>query len=451
MMPDIKEAVANYKNLVGEVPVAKTADAESKVLKTLLARDRVARELAGYYPPTPEVLSEIAGADHLLKEKAEKINKVVGSSKLVEWREARRQPATLGPGQPQGDEWWWSLDTHAAEGLPLRVLSYILWGVIVVSLSFAIEGLRRFLSGEVGVLGTVLQGLVTLLVGSTLIEFGRQVAAVQAGRKEEKKKALPLRRRLIFTSVVLCAAFVIWFLLPRAVKYYSNLGVGERQEGQLTKPVSLYQRTISLSPSDAIAHYNLARAYEAMADYDKAEDEYKSAIRWGDDQAVFYDGLAHLTLFRKKEPAIALKLLNKGIEELEAQKKAGEFRDEEGGKRIEVSLLRNRAWAYLRLEYLTLAEDDLRAAMELAPDAAAPRCLLGQVLEGEQKSEKKLSKPDDGEVQKVYRDCIALSQGQADKIEPEWLSQAQERLNEADEKESSGAGKSRTQVKGKKQ
>jgi tetratricopeptide (TPR) repeat protein len=318
-------------------------------------------------------------------------------------------------------------------------------------LSFIIEGLRRFLSGEVGVLGTVLQGLVTLLVGSTLIEFGRQVAAIQAGRKDERKKALPLKRRLTFSGVVMCAAFVIWFLLPWAVKYYSNLGVGERQEGQLTKPISRYQRTISLDPSDAVAHYNLARAYEAIAEYDKAEDEYKSAIRWGDDQAAFYDGLAHLILFRKEEPAVALKLLNKGLEKFEAQKAAGEFKNEADGKRIAVSLLRNRAWAYLTLGYLTQAKDDLQTAMELVPDAAAPRCLLGQVLDGEQKSENKLSKPSDGEVQKAYRECIALSQGQTDKIEPQWLSQAQERLNEADEKESASPTKVSKQVKGKKQ
>jgi tetratricopeptide (TPR) repeat protein len=442
-MSDIGDAIAAYKQAVEDVPRVKADDASLKVLNVLLARDRVAHELGLTQTPTPDVLVSIAEVDRDLKAKAEKINEVVGPATLADWREAK-QHASATSGQPQSGEWWWSLDSRAAgEGWRARALNYIFWGCIVISLSFIVESLRRFLSGEVGVLGTVLQGLVTLLVGSTLVELAKQVAAVRAGGAESRK-SLPLKRRLVFTVSFMGIAFIMWFLLPQVVKYYSNRGVSERHEGQLSNPISHYQLTISLDPADAIAHYNLARAYEAVAEYEKAEAEYKAAIRWGDDQAVTYNGLAHLMIAQKRDYAGSLRLLDTGLDKLEAQKTAGEFVKEDDYRRIKVSLLRNRAWAYFGLKYFIQAEDDLRTAAELRPEAAT-YCLLGQVLEESQKSGIKAASPEIAqEVQEAYRNCIALSHEQRDKIEPDWLAHAQERLSREDEKESVGTVKDKS-------
>lgn len=438
-MSDNDDAIEAYREAVENLPQEKKAeDACLKVLEALLARDRVARELA--QAPTPGALASVAEIDRALKAKAEKINEIVGPAKLADWREARQQPAASSAGQVE--VWWWSLDSRAAgEGLHLRALNYLLWGCIVVSLSFVVEGLRRFLSGEVGVFGTVLQGLVTLLVGSTLIELAKQVAAIRSGQSEGKKFP-PLKGRLIFTSAFMFIAFVMWFLLPQVVKYYSNRGVSERYEGQLSKPISHYQRTVSLDPSDAISHYNLARAYEVIAEYDKAESEYKSAIRWDDNLVSAYDGLGRLLIARKKEYADALRLLDAGLGKLEAQKQSDQYQNEDDYKRIKVSLLKNRAWAYLGLKYFTQAEDNLRMAIDLRPQAAAPYCLLGQVLDERAKPEnvslkrsaEELKKAND-EVKMAYQNCVAFSHNQADKIEPDWMAHAQERLNQEDEKQ----------------
>jgi tetratricopeptide (TPR) repeat protein len=436
-MSDNDDAIEAYREAVENLPQAKAEDAGLKVLEALLARDRVARELA--QAPTPGALATVAEIDRALKAKAEKINEIVGTAKLTDWREARQQPAASSAGQVEG--WWWSLDSRAArEGLHLRALNYLLWGCIVVSLSFVVEGLRRFLSGEVGVFGTVLQGLVTLLVGSTLIELAKQVAAVRSGQSEGKKFP-PLKGRLIFTIAFMFIAFVMWFLLPQVVKYYSNRGVSERYEGQLSNPIGHYQRTVSLDPSDAISHYNLARAYEVISEYDKAESEYKSAIRWDDDLVSAYDGLGRLLIARKKEYADALRLLDAGLGKLEAQKQANQYQNEDNYKRIKVSLLKNHAWAYFGLKYYTQAEDDLGAAIDLRPQAAAPYCLLGQVLDEMAKPENGTPKRSAEEVKKVndkvkiaYQKCVAFSHNQADKIEPDWMALAQERINQEDEK-----------------
>ncbi|HEX7335084.1 MAG TPA: tetratricopeptide repeat protein [Pyrinomonadaceae bacterium] len=441
-MSAFDDSVAEYQKAIADLPQKKDPDASVRVLRTLLARDRVAKELANC-ETTAEMLDAVAEADSALKAKAGKIVEVVGSDRLVAWREARQFPAEGGSEQSQSNTWWWSLESRA-KGVEWwkTAFNYFLWICIVVALSFAVESVRRFLSSEVGVLGTVLQGLVTLLVGGTLLELARQIIAIQTGKNTDWNSPA-FKRRIVFASSLIGIAFVMWFLLPLVVKHYSNLGVADRQEGRLSTPITHYQRTISLEPSDAIAHYNLARAYEALTEYDKAEAEYKLAIRWDDDQAVFYDGLAHLMIAQKKDNAGSLRLLDTGLDKLEAQKQAGEFQDQENEyKRIKLSLLRNRAWVYFMLEYLTQAEDDLRVAMETKPDAAAPHCLLGQVLEkkaGEGPKSPELSQ----QITKAYTDCIAFSHNQRDKIEAEWFAHAQERLNQEDEAQAS-AGQSKT-------
>lgn len=444
VMSDIDDAIAAYTQAVENVPQVSDDDANLKVLEVLLARDRVARELALTPTPTSGLLTSIAEVDHDLKAKTEKINEIVGPTIMADWRQARQRPADAIHGQPQIEEWWWSLDSRVAgDGWQVRALNYILWGCIVVSLSFIIEGLRRFLTVEVGILGTVLQGLVTLMVGSTLIELAKQLAAVRADQTEGRRSP-PLKRRLVFTVIFSIVAFVMWSLLPQIVKHYSNRGVSQRYEGQLSNPIGYYQRTISLEPSDAVAHYNLARSYEVILEYDKAEAEYKSAIRWDDDQTVAYDGLGRLLLAQKKDYIGALRLLNAGLDKLEQQKEANKFQNEDDYRRIKVSLLRNRAWAYFGLKHHTQAEDDLRTAIDLRPNAAAPYCLLGQVLEERTKLADKSPKLGAEEVLKAYQNCIAFSQDQRDKIEPDWLAQAQERLNQEDEQKSASTTTNQT-------
>jgi tetratricopeptide (TPR) repeat protein len=445
-MSDIDAAITSYQQKVEDV--AKNCEG-LVVLKALLTRDVISFELTQAGTVTAGQLARVAHADRVLKQHAQKINDVVGPDTLIDWREARQQP-TETSGKAQRDEWWWALDARAA-GIQwhTQALNYLLWVCIVVSLSFIVESLRRFLSGEVGVLGTVLQGLVALLVGSTLVEVARHVTTLRSGRTEGWKSR-SLKRRTVFTAFLISIAFGMWFLLPQVVKYYSNRGVSERYEGQLSNPIGRFQRTVSLDPSDAIAHYSLARSYEVITEYDKAEAEYKSAIRWDDQLTFAYDGLAHLMIAQKKDYVGALRLLNTGLAALERQKGANEFQNEDDYKRIKVSLLKNRAWAYFALGYLTQAEDDLRDAIGLRPKSAAPQCLLGQVLEGKAKLENTTSKPDAKGIKEAYLNCVGFSYDQKDKIDADWLAHAQERLANEDEKESSADRQKNESTKQKK-
>jgi tetratricopeptide (TPR) repeat protein len=450
-MSDITDAIEAYRLAVADVPMVKADGVEERVLAALLARDRIALELARGAPPTPDLLIATADADRQLNAKAPAINEAVGAARLAEWRRARRPAAPQAAAPTQDENWWWSLDAHAPrdDGWRARAVTFLLWGVVIISLSFIVESVRRFVSGEVGVLGTVLQGVVTLLVGSSLVQFAGQLVAARAARPAGEQAAPPpLKRRLIFPATFVAIALTMWFLLPWVVGIYSDRGVEGRHEGQLSKPFSHYLRGISLEPSDAVAHYNLARAYEAIGEFDKAETEYKTTIRWDDKEPAAYDGLARLLIASKKDYANALRLLNTGLDKLEAQK--AEFPNEDHYKRIRVSLLKHRAWAYFRLKYFTQARDDLLEAAELRPNAAS-HCLLGQVLEeeqklldGEQKSkmaqQSKTAQPRfGGEILQAYNKCVALSAGQQEKIEPDWMAHAQEWLNRKDEQEARDA------------
>jgi hypothetical protein len=48
-------------------------------------------------------------------------------------------------------------------------------------------------------------------------------------------------------------------------------------------------------------------------------------------------------------------------------------------------------------------------------------------------------------VKKAYQNCVAFSHNQADKIEPDWMAHAQERLNQEDEKESAATAENGAQ------
>lgn len=80
----------------------------------------------------------------------------------------------------------------------------------------------------------------------------------------------------------------------RAPNPYNTLGVRLRRNGDYPGAVHAYCRALELTPEDENVHYNLAKAYNYMGDFDKARTEIAEALNCNSDfpEALkFYDQL----------------------------------------------------------------------------------------------------------------------------------------------------------------
>lgn len=414
-MDNLGEAISAYETALANLPLAEAEDSRSRVIDVFIARDNVALALANKQTVTSAMLERIIELDQRLKKDAKRVNKIARRFALAEWRESIKPP---------GGAWWWRLDAHAAaeqrfisKGV---LLTWLGWILIAISLSFILEVVRRFLSTGADVPSIVLQGVLALLVGSTIIQLVGQVAGgspLQAGGRIHPNHK---------TQIVLVASFVVVavgmeLFRSRVVDHYSNQGVLSKQQGQLTTAIENYQRAISLKPDDSLAHYNLASAYEGTLDYDKAESEFQSAIRCDDQYSLAYNRLARLYMLRRGDYVTALMILKTGLDKLDLMQEhnllsEADYRD------IRFALLRNRGWAYFGLGFFRQAANDLRLALEIRPRGAVAHCLLAQVLEAEKNPQR-----DQERANEEYEKCVADSLAYSD-IEENWLSLARERL-----------------------
>jgi tetratricopeptide (TPR) repeat protein len=204
-----------------------------------------------------------------------------------------------------------------------------------------------------------------------------------------------------------------YLTLPAIARIYNNKrGVQFYQSGDLPAAIRSYERAISLDPGYAVAHYNLASAYEDVLEYDKSVGEYRVAVRLDPRFHYAYNNLAHLYLSYRKDYTGALKILTEAIE-------LGPQEPE-----LKYTLYTNRGWAHLGLGLYDLAIEDLRRAINSRQDGAAAHCLLAQALETQKKEKAAL---------REWEKCVANAPGETN-VEASWLSIAQERLRQAGEK-----------------
>ena len=62
-----------------------------------------------------------------------------------------------------------------------------------------------------------------------------------------------------------------------AAEGYNNRGYMEYRKEKYYKAIKYYQKALSIHPTDAVFHYNMASAYFAMHDYKRAAQEYRAA------------------------------------------------------------------------------------------------------------------------------------------------------------------------------
>ncbi|HYX72856.1 MAG TPA: hypothetical protein VE732_08795 [Nitrososphaera sp.] len=387
------------------------------MLNLLVARDKVSDELGQARIVEPAALELLTSLDQNLNRHASLISNHVSKNAFPNWRDTV---------QPSEKKWWWRIDERVgANWLDLRYISALLmWIIIAISLSYIVEIARRFLSGGVDILSTVLQGLLALLVGGTLVQLAWQF--VESVRSQEQSKRVGRWKwaQITFALLLVSIALTIRQNLPRLASYYSNKCTESLLDGDTTNAIKNCQRAVSLSPGDANAHWVLGKAYEAIYDFDKAQTEFRAAIIYNDKSCKAYNDLAYLYIAQRKDYVGALHLLNTGLEKCERPEVKNPTFMEDEKPRIEYALYKNRGWAYLGLAQYWLAEQNIKRALSSRDYGAEAYCLLAQVAEQRKEVEA---------AREHWSACVDFARtpedekGNKDDVEPGLLSIARER------------------------
>jgi tetratricopeptide (TPR) repeat protein len=103
----------------------------------------------------------------------------------------------------------------------------------------------------------------------------------RGGLPDQIKEILAMRRALTVTcllvAIVFCDACAHRHAGPEATQ--ENFGVNMARMNLWREALFRFKRAAQMNPGDAMAHNNLAVAYEANGDFDNAAKEYREAMR----------------------------------------------------------------------------------------------------------------------------------------------------------------------------
>lgn len=302
--------------------------------------------------------------------------------------------------------------SQSAAPNPLWLILSILFLALTVGLAAVIA--RRFLGGAPDITSvsiTLLLGLLCLLVGSAFTRNGQQWVE-QGFFRFGLKLTFHGKWQMVFTLAGALIVSAFYFSLPTIARAYNERAIEFQQTGDLSTALKSYERAVNLNPRYAVAHYNLASAYEDVEAFDEALAEYQTAVRADPKFYFAHNNLARLYLLRRKDHASALNILNAALD----------LRPKE--TQVKYSLYKNRGWAHLGLGYYDQAVADLRESLNWRQDGAAAHCLLAQALEAQRKET--TARPE-------WEACLGYAAGEAD-VEASWLSLARKRVEQGEKK-----------------
>jgi tetratricopeptide (TPR) repeat protein len=355
-----RTAIAAFADAAGE--------SRSTARNLLVAREGVSRAMLA----APTVDSDVVGAVESLDRQCRLLLKktAIPRDQIIAWRDA-----------VSGDEarWWWSPDVVR---LPLprfqAVLNVVAWLSISVALTALIQVARRAVNMD-EFWGVVVESYLALLVTGTIVQFARHWVT-------ERSSASPNLRTTISMSVLalILVAFAITAVpqIRKLAVIKSNEALWAKERGDLPTSVDLYEQAMRLEPDNAVTHYNLGRAAEAIANYELADREFRSAIRFDRDRKLYgaWFGIARLALIAHHDPATALRFLDRAeIFSREANLS--------GARDASYALGKYRSWAYLDLKQFQSAGREAEAAIVAFPQRAAAHCIRAQVLAAQEQRE----------------------------------------------------------------
>lgn len=409
-------------------------------LRLLINRDKIAALLVEK-KLAPEAIERLAKTDQKLKERAKSIVHCVGADSFRRWSESGLIPSS----EIQPASWWWKLNEQISDDSPnyLRLLVNVcLWLVIAVSLSYIVEIARRFIGSGTDAPSVVIQGFLALLVGGTLVQFARQLVEGTTN-KTTNNLLFNIKSLSVLAGVLLLVVVVLYLAQPSIAAHYSNRGVEQRRASNYAGAIQSLRRATDLNPADALAHYNLGVAYQQTRDYDNAETEFRTALKWDRSQYLAYSELARLIILRRADYGEALRLAESGLNALKNQGSSKPL-DKSEEPRFRYSLLVMRAWALIGLQMYRPAENSLNTAISEAETALDPNtsqpivsateayCLKGKMFDNEAKRflEEKNSKEaanKSGKSLCAFLTCRERNNDRSD-LEPDLFGLMQERL-----------------------
>lgn len=370
----LKDLVRRYGELV--CAVESKAAGDSTIRELLSVRDRIAT-CVQYTDNLPtEIADQICAIDERMK----------GCSRYLTLRAPPTVESLREVTRPPAESWWWY------QGSPWTA-AWAIGAAILLTLAASLiaDFARRMLGSdpdELGIGAIALQAVLVVGAGSTFTGAGRRWMEAQLRRAGVLAS---VRNNWTFFASLLLVLIVYagWAYLPRRMaEHYDKRA---RQQCKPEKPelpcdfaaaVRNYQRAISLYSSVEQAHHNLGQLYDThQYAYEGAAAEYRKAIAINPSYLEAYSDLGR-ALILQGQPLSALRILDDGV-----------ARSKQHAPRPDTALAvyKNRAWAEYLLGFDDTAEQDAKAALniaakmaaqgapELAPNTAPVQCILGKV------------------------------------------------------------------------
>ncbi|MCG8687590.1 MAG: tetratricopeptide repeat protein, partial [Desulfobacterales bacterium] len=152
-------------------------------------------------------------------------------------------------------------------------------------------------------------------------------------------------------------------LCPEAAEILNNLGIAQRESGQIEAAIDSYRQALALLPEFPEAYHNLAHAETDLERYEQAEAHAREAIQLAPDYAEAYNQLG-ITLNAAGRSQEAITHYHKA---LELQNDSAEFYN-------------NLAIAQKQTEQWDPSEQNYRKALSLAPETSIFHTNLANLL-----------------------------------------------------------------------
>ena len=351
---------------------------EAQAIAILCTRDAVYQTLVERTPVSSAYLLQVRSLDATLKAHRQQICSAID---FPTYRSIHTNTA---------QRWWWHLDVEPV--LHRRDRSDWLFKLLTIGswtaiLALLLNIINRFLSVGLGVTGAM-----AVILPSILAFIKARSDLTAAGQKSLERlltrigiqKHWQSEAKFGSTLVLLGGIIGLWFSLPVAADFYNRRGLDFYYGRHLRQAEKHYQQAIALDLDHAEAHYNLGLVYEDWLRLDESKRVYQVAASQGLVEA--HNNLARL-LIQSEDYQEAVLLLQDGLLLRNRQTVLPED---------EFNLYKNLGWARLSQGYLQDAKSALDKAINVdntkknPQSGAAAHCLLGQVLEKQNKSDESI-------------------------------------------------------------